>query len=436
MKHMNIIAIDCGASYIKGAKIVNGIIIERRQEVSPKICRDEELLKPKQIYKLINLVDSMIQKLVRGEKEVKLCISNEMHGFLLTDINGTPYTDYISWQNELGSDELSILKQEKFNKLIQKTGMSLRAGLPSCNLFHLCNHNYINDCFPIYFYTLGDFLIRKFTDKQPVCHPTNAAATGLYDINKEEWNKELINQIGSSKIVYPEIGERIITICKYKVLFHVFPAIGDYQAALLGAGIQENMISINLGTGAQVSVLSKAMKLSKEYQICPYFYSNYLYRIAHLPSGRAINVYYRFFKEFLFLLNIEVSDEKLWELLLKEAENSKNTKLLFDMSFFENPITHNTVGSIQNISEYGFTVGNVIRGALNQMINDYMWAINKICPNVDNIDTILFSGGLANKISIIREELINNMPNVSNIILAKDETILGLYKYGERIEIS
>lgn len=429
---MNTIVVDCGASFVKAAKFIDGEIVERFYENTPGVRSESTLFDPVYISALWNLVCRAIEKLSIGEKEVKLCISNEMHGFLLADDTGAPFTDYISWQKELGKEELGILSEPELLNIVKKSGMSLRAGLPICNLFYLSRHGYMEDKNgTLYFYTLGDFLIKKFTGEEPICHPTNAAATGLYNIIDKTWSNKILDFIDCSKVVFPMVGEKIISVERDGVLYHLLPAIGDHQAALFGAGMNGKVISFNLGTGAQVSVMCDNIELSEEYQVCPFLGGKYIKRIPHLPSGRALNVYFRFFKEVVNLLSVGISDEQLWKILLEEAEKDTVKALSFEMSFFENPMTKKTVGSITNISEFGFTVGSVISGAIEGMIKNYIWAANKLCKTDIGIDTIIFSGGIASKISLIREEIAKAFPMVSNVIIAQDETLKGLYRYGE-----
>ena len=45
----------------------------------------------------------------------------------------------------------------------------------------------------MHFYTLGDYVIRMISGCESACHPTNAAATGFYDLTTGAWNKPLLN---------------------------------------------------------------------------------------------------------------------------------------------------------------------------------------------------------------------------------------------------
>lgn len=87
---MKTITIDCGASFLKGALIQNRKIEKRMQLKSPKVHGDEDIKDPVQVQALVPLVLQMVQELAGTETEVRLCISNEMHGFLLAYEDGKP----------------------------------------------------------------------------------------------------------------------------------------------------------------------------------------------------------------------------------------------------------------------------------------------------------------------------------------------------------
>ena len=149
-----------------------------------------------------------------------------------------------------------------------------------------------------------DYYIRVITGQQPYTHATNAAATGLYDVAEKKWITDLLKEIlgddGLNSVTFPEIYQRQKEICieKNKKKFFFYPALGDQQAALFGAQLEnEDEISLNFGTGAQISILSKKIECSQEYQIRPYFENYFLKTVPHIPSGRALNVYFNFIKD-------------------------------------------------------------------------------------------------------------------------------------------
>ena len=138
------ITIDCGASFIKGAVFENGIKKTVVSCESPSVHDNDPIFEIQLIKRLLQSVRQMVIDLAGDEKEANLCISNEMHGFILAHGDGEPYTDYISWQKEFGSILVSgkssyqlLSEDSSLQRDILHTGMPLRAGLPSCNLMYL-----------------------------------------------------------------------------------------------------------------------------------------------------------------------------------------------------------------------------------------------------------------------------------------------------------
>ena len=435
---MNIIAVDCGASFIKAALIKNGEIVSQDQRKSPVVHLDEDITNPIQINALVSLVGDIIKNLGTNEQEITLCISNEMHGFLLSKADTTPVTDYISWQKEYGNIEVNgtraidILNQKDLSEDIFHTGMKTRAGLPSCNLLYLIKSGIFkaNDDEKIYFFTLGDYILFALSGKIPPCHPTNAAATGLYDILKGKWNHKIISSINADKIIFPHIGEGRIDFKYAGIVIHAHCAIGDQQAALLGAGLRDtDSLSFNLGTGAQVSRLISKPVFSNSCQIRPYFYGQYIKTIPHLPSGRAINVYIRFIKDLLENFGLFYTDDKVWIVLLQSLENVSENRLFCDLSFFENAVTDHATGRIEHIEEYSFTVGNLMDSVVRTLSENFLWAATLICDDCNTPpQKIIFSGGIAKKIDKVRQNILSNYKE-SIVHIAENETLIGLYLY-------
>lgn len=438
---MNIIAVDCGASFIKAALIHKGTVIKRKLFSSPSVHSGEKsILSPDYIQTLTPLIKEVILELSKGQKEIGLCISNEMHGFLLAYSDGTPFTDYISWQKEYGSVAIDglksadILKSQEYSDSILYSGMPLRSGLSTCNLLYLKRSGIIDKADKkLYFYTMGDYILKYLSGIQPVCHVTNAAASGFFDLRTNSWNSQLISISGGEGIVFPKVGNEESVFMMGDVLIHALPAVGDQQAALLGSGLDNcDSLSFNLGTGAQVSKLVTEIKCSQNYQIRPYFDGMYLKTIPHLPSGRALNVYLRFFKELLSRFDVQTDDDYIWKVLLEAEKEWGNTDISVDLSFFENPVTANTKGFIENIGEYNFNVSNLIHAVFCRMADNFLWAADVIEPDRDKIKKLIFSGGVARKIESVRKMIAEHYNKHTDITVACDETLLGLYKYGQK----
>lgn len=431
---MLFIAIDCGASFTKGA------LLDEQGNIQKQISIQTTSQKPI-INGIKKNVLEILDTFIMEEDEYVLGISNEMHGFILTDSNGAEITDYISWQCEYGRRvyEDGVSYKEYIAELlteseINSTGMQIKDGLPSVNLFYLVNTILQNKkSQQLFFYTLGDYLIYSLSGQQPGCHPTNAAATGIYDIYENKWNSEIIDKLGFKEIIFPciECNKEIRFERKRKKIV-VYPAVGDQQAALLGAGIKERIISFNFGTGAQISVLTTKKEMPQRYQIRPFFNGYYLKTIPHIPSGRAMNVFFRFVKEIARNLNEKITDDVVWKMIW-ESVNQVNVQdktecLDIDLSFFANAVTQHETGHISNINETNFTLGNLFLSIFKKMSENAIRLADELTANIEEINEIVFTGGVLQKNKILLNAIsvhYNGLP----VRMVRNETIEGLYLF-------
>ncbi|SFQ23981.1 Sugar (pentulose or hexulose) kinase [Lachnospiraceae bacterium XBB1006] len=435
---MNIIAIDCGASFIKAAFFEDKKLVKQLKQEAP-LGNNQDIFDVSKIVGLEKMVRDIVAELSEDIDEAVISISNEMHGFILAYPDGTPYTGYISWQTEL-ADKDEIWKYLNFElgeknaaETIRQTGMPIRSGLPSSNLFWMRENGKLPDE-QLFFYTLGDYLIRVITECEPICHPTNAAATGLYSLEKEDWNKEYIQLLVGGQIVFPRIGQDEIIYKAGKISYRVKPAIGDQQAALLGSGFRKSTdLSFNIGTGAQVSRVIKNIEFGN-YQVRPYFFDSYIKTIPHIPAGRALNVYYRFFKSILELIDPVIDDGKIWE-MMKKVVNTELVKMTensvqCDLSFFENAITNNKVGCIENIGECNFTFETLVNSVFYEMADNFVTMARRLDSDKGSpVDAIIFSGGMSKQWDVLRNLIVKEFPIDTLVILSENDTLHGCCYY-------
>lgn len=115
---------------------------------------------------------------------------------------------------------------------------------------------------------------------------------------------------------------------------------------------------------------------------------------------------------------------------MKASDQIEKSNLICDLSFFENPITDHSIGSIANIGEFDLRVGTLFNSIFEQMIKNFVWAADKVQPDREKVKRIIFSGGVARKIEKIRDGISAHYLSGTEIHVANDETLIGLYKYG------
>ncbi len=61
----------------------------------------------------------------------------------------------------------------------------------------------------LYFYTLGDYILKCITGQEVYIHPTNAAATGLYDLRKGIFNKKITAFVSDDLLCFPNVVNNV-----------------------------------------------------------------------------------------------------------------------------------------------------------------------------------------------------------------------------------
>lgn len=148
--------------------------------------------------------------------------------------------------------------------------------------------------------------------------------------------------------------------------------LGDTDCVSRSIKLNEKEVLLNLGTGSQI------------------FFDNKI--ISFIPSGRALNVFYKFFLG----LGKNIFDD-MTKITLTDLHTSS---LKFDLSVFEQAIDFKDFGKITNISEKNFTYQNFINSLLKSYLNQY---INLLKDN--NLRKIYLTGGIASKLKVIKAYL-------------------------------
>ena len=139
---MNSLLIDFGASRVKTAisDLSGGInYIKDYSPVTPSVFSELKFEVP--ILEIKDLFYKIIKDYLKYDiKSVFIC--SEQHGFAIKDINNNFITDYISWKDNRAFEKIDGLStidfiKDKLPDFKKRTGMNIKAGLPSINLLHL-----------------------------------------------------------------------------------------------------------------------------------------------------------------------------------------------------------------------------------------------------------------------------------------------------------
>jgi sugar (pentulose or hexulose) kinase len=430
---MNFLGIDLGASFLKSGllNLQENKISDVRKIPSPSAIPNQnpqfKEFDANQIYQIILETIEHYEQIteIRG-----IVFSNQMHGFVLADQNYNNLTNYISWQDErsleLIDDETVFSKlQTLLSNDIVQTGMPFKVGIPVTNLYYLCLKNQIPEN-TRYFCSLGDYVIMKLTKSPVKTHITNAAGSGMFDLVRSEWHKGIIDKLGLDEAIFPPLTEFNEPVGVYSFKGQDIPcyvSVGDQQAALLGALFESNELSINIGTGSQISVLSDQLTFG-EYQTRPFFTGSYLNTITHIPAGRAINVFVKFVEEIALKLG-HTDIDSIWPLIMRESSDILDNSLKVDISVFSSSALPQK-GFIQNIREDNFSIGHLFHGIFDNMAQNY-YDLSKLLP-LDRVEHLKLSGGISLKNHILRELLKSKFTLDIELAPYKEDTLIGLFQ--------
>jgi sugar (pentulose or hexulose) kinase len=262
---------------------------------------------------------------------------------------------------------------------------------------------------------------------EPAADETLAASFGVYDVGRGRWHEGLLAAAGLDRLTWPRVtrwNEVAGEIVRGSRRIPVYSPVGDQQAALAGALLGESELSVNIGTGSQVSVVARTFG-DGPGKVRPYFDGRYLQTVTHIPAGRALNVLVR------MLTRDEAAEiDALWHEVESALETLESTDLVVDLSFF--PSAFGQRGGISNIHERNLTAGHLFLAAFQNMASNYAAAAEILRPG-NEWSSLALSGGIAHRSRRLREIVAARLGCPYRLSPAPEETLTGLACLGRVI---
>lgn len=362
-------------------------------------------------------------------------ICSQMHGFIVVDANHQPLTEYISWRDERSLESVNgvatfdLVMQAVGKDYLAITGMRPRASLAFMNALHVFKKRVTPSPAVCKLLSLPEWIALCHNDARPVTHASLQIGLGFHDVETRRVSPELLTffeQQAQVRLLFNETPDEMGIAGYYHVTNHrvpIYAGVGDLQCALLGAGIQGQAVSINIGTGSQVSILNGVANAAIERR--PYFNRDYLLTQTHIPAGRALTEYMGFLAQTCqYFCNIEVD---VWSILnTLTVKDLLDSDLQVDLAIFNGAYGYHQGGSITHIHEGRLTLHNYCASLLKQLLLQYRAVALQLDPSEKAIEYV-FSGGVARKLPILLTafaELTGKKLRLAS--LALDETFLGL----------
>jgi sugar (pentulose or hexulose) kinase len=425
------VALDLGTTTVKGA-----VLDLDRRVVGPAARRPFPAplpglppawfeVDPGQIVGAARAVLAELLPQAPGCQGLMLC--GQTGGLILTTPEGAPLSNYISWRDQRltspapgGGAYFDRLAQRLTPDDWRVLGQEVRPGASLSFLFWLAQERRL-PAEPAVACTLAEFVLAQLSGSPPTVEPTTAP--GLLNLEQGDWHHALFERLGLGALRWPRLrafGEPAGQVTLAGQSFPAYPPVGDQQCSLLGAGLRAGELSLNISTGSQASRLA-ARFAPGPYQVRPYFAGQFLNTLTHLPAGRALNVLLGLLEELPAAQGRPLTDP--WDYVHAAAEAVTETDLQVDLAFFPTPVGGQ--GAISRIREDNLSLGHLFHAAFCAMADNYEVAALRLAPGRD-WQTLVFSGGLAQRLPLLRRLILARLPGPHRLSLAVEDSLNGL----------
>lgn len=300
-------------------------------------------------------------------------ISSQMHGILYVDREGKAVSNLYTWKDEKGNEIYQ--NNRTYAEYLRKKGLNVHSGYGMVTHFYLtCQHEIPQNA--VAFAGIGDYLAMVLTGrKEPAVNRTMADSFGGFDPERGCFCREKLEAAGIDMRFCPQISEQIM-IGKYQGI-PVSCACGDNQASFLGAVEDpETQISVNVGTGSQVSVWMKEKSGSAEcdtirsrVEIRPFPEEGVLCVGSSLNGGKV----YERFAAFLEEIVLAFTGKRIsaYPVMQKIGEKEKKTDLIIQpLLYGERQEEENRVGAVRNLTDKNFHLDDWISAYVKGMAEE------------------------------------------------------------------
>ncbi len=399
---MTYLLLDFGASRVKSGvyETAAGVVNDVRATTSCEPCANESGRYEVSVADLARQFRTIVDSYRREYILDGIMICSEMHGFAVIGDSGKFLGNYISWRDSrdahAGGGVFSALKKiMPPDEYLKTTGMLCSPTLPLVNLISFMKTQNVSKARVV---ALPELLAVANGSFFNLSHSSMAAGLGVYDIHAKSFSEKLVSfaeeQTGTA-LAFGNVTDDVVVAGEYDGI-PIYSGIGDLQAAVYGAGNGPDTISVNLGTGSQVSLVD-GKSSNDNLEVRPFLNGLMMQTITHIPSGRMLNCYVGFLNDVAPLRDV-------WG-LLATVTNTEMTaaQLDFGLGVFPGAWGGSGSGGIVGIMEGRLTLRNYIASLLKAYVGQYAKAISAFGDVRGR--RIVLSGGIAAKLPVVGERL-------------------------------
>ena len=373
MNTSSIVGLDIGGTFLKAAWLHNASLQVVRRPI-PAFIDDSGKAREIDPDGLISSIHDVLDKVIGSRPCERILITGQMAGLAFVNEDGRALGPLISWQ-DTRFDSVDQVRGELSAEELASLGDGLRVGLPLVTLREVTVPS------GAFVTSLLGYVAGALSDtRASTMHATDAASLGLLDVANCVWSPAALAVAGIEAAQLPAPVSRLASVgSSARFGGQVVTPVGDQQAALMGAGLSEGEVSMNIATGCQVSMLTGAAE--SPAQLRPYFNGQYLQTVTHLPAGR---------------------------LLAKAAREDMGEEL--DDDAWTSALLH----------------ANDLATAVGRAVETVAGACVDAARTLSSGASIVFSGGVAQRVDAVRERIAKELSLPYRVYGGDDAALAGL----------
>ena len=373
-------------------------------------------------------------------------VTGQQQGLQLIDKENDLVGNFISWQDQRCKEKFesySYLEhmakmggakiKNKELPFFENTGCPLATGYTAPLLFWLNKNKEINN--NLIGTTAPEYIASKLTNTMPVTDPTDALSWGVFDINKNNWNFDLINSLELNPSMFLEVKKScslVGTITRYisekiniKEGTPVSIASGDHQCSFAGSVSNYfDSVSINIGTGGQTSVYTEKILPRSWLELRPFIQKGYLLAGVGSVGGRTFRVLKDFVQNLVLkLTNQNLSSDFIYESLIRlsEEKSSQSSDIYVSPLFTGSRENSLAKGQILNITPENFLIENISNELIYSIAHELHKSYEESLKCGANKKNILVGSGNGLKKNKLMQSYLNSKFNLKIRIGENDE---------------
>ena len=319
---------------------------------------------------ILERVREVLEEILNASSDIAaIGLTGQMHGIIYVDKDGNAASPLYTWQDERGN-------LPDFDGRTLCVVLSEDYGVKAAKGYGMVTHLYhvkkgLVPAKAVSFCTIADYLGMTLTGRsRPLIHISQAAGMGLYDPVAKDFRRDIAEATGMDLSMLPTVTSEITQLGVYRGI-PVSVSLGDNQASYIGSVTDgENSVLVNIGTGAQISVLSTQRYEGSGIESRPLTQNCFLLVGATICGGDAFAALEHFFREYAAAAGApDVPQFEVMKRLL-EQQSDQTEAWKVRTTFAGTREDPNQTGAIEGIRVANFHPASIVRGVLNGMAQE------------------------------------------------------------------